>query len=161
MSSPSPIVRLTKDGRNFVNRHPNVRRGLYPLIRAVRTVRGIANDYRMVRDFSEGSHPTNKVRAFRRALQTRLAPTYTVLFYPEKPSHEYVIRTVLARLGAAVTSDPHRDADAAFLWKDSTHVDRQAYIPALDRFPSVIEAACTNISKSHVGGAFARRSGTR
>jgi len=146
--------RLAHAGRNVVHTYPSVRRMLTPLLRGLRAYRTVRDDSTVLSDFSEADSVFSRLRTLGRAVHVRHWARKKVLFYPNPPLQGTVLWKVLARLGIGVTTDPTTPALAAILWRDRTVVDVESYAAALAPFPRVLNARCTDISKSHVGTCF-------
>ena len=79
-----------------------------------------------------------------------------ILFYPEYPHKKTALFKICREAGFHITTRPDRSCDLAIAWENVTW--RQAY-PELDRiaaYQRVLNLACRDISKSHLGEVFDR-----
>lgn len=84
----------------------------------------------------------------------RLLRGRTILFYPELPGFPSVLFKVCHMLGCRITHDPSQDFDLAIWWEDTTFPEKDAVLERLMRRHDVINARCTDISKTRVERVF-------
>ena len=74
----------------------------------------------------------------------------TVLFYPEFSLFSTSINRYLMRSRFNVTNNPKHHFDLVVAWQDATFRDAQPLLDELSRDYTVVNHACTNISKTRV-----------
>jgi len=79
-----------------------------------------------------------------------------ILFYPEYPSPMSVPFKICPLLGHTMTNDPSQSFDAVFWWDDTTFPKRDPVLDRLIKHYDVINARCTDISKTHVEQVFSK-----
>lgn len=75
----------------------------------------------------------------------------TVLFYPDYPHENYIIRKLCAYGGIEATASPRVPHDVGFFFTDQTFASPEDYDPVV---PSFINQNCTDISKENVQRVF-------
>ncbi len=78
----------------------------------------------------------------------------TILFYPEYPSKKTLVFAICRHQGYNITTDLHRRCDLALAWENTTWRPEYPELRDTAAHVRVLNLACRDISKKHLGETF-------